>query len=317
MKANRVLLFLLVCGLGLLVFSGTALATKNQSVGNVQPIVSTSWLAGNLGKPGLVVVDIRTPDPLIPGSGYPAGHIPGAISLPLDTNWAVNLPGPTAGPPPHTELPSKEALFITLGANGITPSSTVVVVGDTAELLPSPPKPLYGNLADTTRVATTLIYAGVKKVAVLEGGYPKWAEEGRPTDTVVPHVEPVEYESEVLDEAFVDMGYVETQAVPGGSSIIIDARDLDPDYAGGHIPTALSLPAASIWESDRTYKSTGKLRGMALDVIGPFKRTEVIVYCGVGGYASSWWFVLTQVLGYQNVKIYDGSWEEWAPNHPA
>lgn len=304
MRAKRVLLILLVCVLALLLFSGTALA-KDQSAGNVKPVVSTSWLAGNLGKPGLVVIDMRTSD------SYAGGHIPGSINLPLFPNWAVAVPG--VDPPPWMELPPTEDLLATIGVAGITLSSTVVVVGE-IELLPQPPAPRFANLSDTTRVATTLVYAGVKKVAILEGGYPKWNGEGRPTDTVVPVVDPVDYDSEVMEEAFVDMAYVEARIVGGGATIV-DARDL-ADYEIDSIPTALSLPASLIWESDGTYESTGKLRGMALDVIGPFKHDEVIVYCGVGGYASSWWFVLTEVLGYRNVKLYDGSWQEWTFFHP-
>jgi thiosulfate/3-mercaptopyruvate sulfurtransferase len=111
-------------------------------------------------------------------------------------------------------------------------------------------------------------------------------------------------------------------------AIIIDARDAVV-YAGavtepftdrpGHIPNAKSLPAPWIWNENPdgtyTYKDAKTLGTMASGVVGNPESQEIIVYCGVGGYASSWWFVMTQVLGYQNVKIYDGAAQEWAKRY--
>ena len=109
-----------------------------------------------------------------------------------------------------------------------------------------------------------------------------------------------------------------------GRSVIVDARDaeeyfgvtVDP-FAGkaGHIPTARSLPARWLWEADGTYKQAELLARMAAGVAGQSKHEEILVYCGVGGYASAWWFVLTQMLGYTDVRIYDGSAEAWAKDN--
>jgi len=112
-----------------------------------------------------------------------------------------------------------------------------------------------------------------------------------------------------------------------GRSIIIDARDREvyrgealepwtPDYLG-HIPTAVSLPAPWIWETGGIYKPASVLQAMVIAAIGHGKGKEIIVYCalvrccGVGGYGSSWWFVLSQMLGYRHVKFYDGSAQAW------
>jgi thiosulfate/3-mercaptopyruvate sulfurtransferase len=116
-----------------------------------------------------------------------------------------------------------------------------------------------------------------------------------------------------------------------GKAIIIDARD-ESDYAGrsgnaapnkaGHIPTAVSLPAPWIWnhnpDGTYTYKDPKTLGEMASRVIGhpeDSRSQDIIVYCGVGGYAGAWWFILTQVLGYDDVRIYDGSAQEWIKHH--
>jgi thiosulfate/3-mercaptopyruvate sulfurtransferase len=124
---------------------------------------------------------------------------------------------------------------------------------------------------------------------------------------------------------FVPAAYVQKR---GGEAVIIDARDAVVYDGGvtepfadkpGHIPGARSLPAPWIWNENPdgtyTYKDSKTLLTMASGVIGDPGSQEIIVYCGVGGYASSWWFVFTQALGYQNVKIYDGAAQEWVKHY--
>ena len=206
----------------------------------------------------------------------------------------------------------------TIGDCGLAADSKVVIVGRVEE----PPAPPY-PLADAVRVAVTLIYAGVRDVAVLAGGHPKWDREGRPVTTEVPEITPVAYSSAVDSEMFVSTEYVKDRI---GRSVLVDGRDPD-QYFGvsvdpfadmrGHIPTARSLPLIWVWEADGTYRPVELLRQMAAGVIGrPDKDQEIITYCGVGGYASTWWFLLTQLLGYTNVKIYDGSMEAWVEENP-
>jgi len=215
------------------------------------------------------------------------------------------------------ELPAEEDLFKVIGACGMTADSQVVIVGRVEE----PPAPPY-PLADAVRVGVTLIYAGVRDVAVLAGGHPKWVREGRETTTVVPEVAPLTYSAAVDGDMFVSTEYVKDHI---GRSVIIDARDPDQYFGAskdpfadmrGHIPTARSLPLVWVWEADGTYRPTELMEHMAAGVIGENKEDEVLVYCGVGGYASTWWFLLTQLLGYTNVKIYDGSMEAWVKDNP-
>ena len=71
-----------------------------------------------------------------------------------------------------------------------------------------------------------------------------------------------------------------------------------------------------VWEVDGTYRPLEVIQGMAAGVIGKDKAQEVIAYCGVGGYAATWWFLLTQLLGYTNIKIYDGAIEAWSKADP-
>lgn len=277
---------------------------------DIDPIVSTDWLYDNLGAEDLVILDVRSP------GEYGPGHITGAINSP-EGNWYINPPfGPDL---PWMELPPVEDLFATIGSAGITGDSLVVVVGRTSDL-PPPAFAVYA-LAGATRVADTLLYAGVKNVAILDGGYDKWVADGKPTSDVPVTPALVTYTGKVNEAMFVSKDYVEKRI---GKSTIIDARDADV-YFGvtqepwtpypGHIPSATSLPAPWLWtftDGIGTYKDAGVLREMASGVIGwhGFSK-EIIVYCGVGGYASTAYFVLSEVLGYKNVKIYDGSAQEW------
>jgi len=304
--------------------SGCATLTREEAASGrmMDPIVSTDWLYANSKLENLVIIDIRGP------GDYAAGHIPGSINEPFVTAF-----DPCTGPTSNwiigtkdclwLELPGLDDLMGTIGKLGITPDSRVVIV-----TAPNPKEPPFYGLANATRVADTLIYAGVANVAILDGGYPKWVSEGRATTKEVPAVKSVTYRNEVKKGMFVSTNYVQRQMK---NAVIIDARNANV-YSGlaiepftnkaGHIPNAKSLPAPSIWNQNPdgtyTYKDPKTLGKMVSGVMGKSanpRSQEIIVYCGVGGYASSWWFVLTQVLGYQNVKIYDGAAQEWAKNY--
>ena len=261
----------------------------------IPPIVSTNWLRKNIDAQKLVIIDIRSSEE------YTAGHIPRAINISFPS-WAVTRNDLLL------ELPEVGHLFKTIGSAGIRSNSNVVVVNKTDTPF---------NLADATRVACTLLYGGFKNVAVLNGGYNKWVKEKKPVSKESVQPTPVAYKGEVNEAMFVSKDYVQKKM---GKSVIIDARaptdffgvtqDLFTEKAG-HIPGATCLPAPWVWTEKGTYKNIRELRGMALGVVGKDASREIIIYCGVGGFSSTWWFVLSEVLGYTNVKIYDGSAQEW------
>jgi len=272
------------------------------------PVVSTAWLEANLDMEGLVVVDTR------PADAYAAGHIPGAVNIPA--GFYVNAtPEDMAPGALYMELPEEADLFALIGNAGITADSKVVVVGGLD------PMPTYG-LADATRVADTLIWAGIANVGVLDGSYVKWVADGKAVSTEAPTVTPVEYTATVDADMWVSTEYVADSI---GEAIIIDARDANV-YAGeatepwapeaGHIESALSLPAPLLWnEAGWTYKSVAELEQLVAAVFTADKADEIIIYCGVGGYESAWWYVLTQMLGYTNAKMYDGAAQAWVVDH--
>ena len=271
-----------------------------------RPLVSTAWLVRNLARPDLVLVDIRS------DAAYLAGHITGAINIPfaMPTSAWTEMKGDLL-----MELPEQDELFATLGAAGISRNSYVIVINDT-EVEGVPPS--YPR-AQTARVAVTLLYAGVRDVAILDGGMQKWSQEHRALSTEAVTPTPVRYGARVHSEMFVTKDQV-AASLGSRKRVLLDARDAEvydgtviEPYApvAGHIPGAVNLPAPQIWNDDGTFKSQEELRQLATSVLGWPRGKEIIVYCGVGGYASGWWFVLTEILGYNRVRFYDGSAQEW------
>ncbi|MEJ2586869.1 MAG: rhodanese-like domain-containing protein [Deltaproteobacteria bacterium] len=268
---------------------------------SIPPIVTTNWLAEHMNDPGVVIIDIRS------DKAYAAGHIPGAVNVPMPS-WIVKKNGLLL------EVPEDTALFQTLGSSGIAPNSKVVVVNTANHPYP---------LADTARVADMLIYAGLRNASVLSGGYDKWIKEKRPVSDAPSKPAPVAFKGKVRKEMFVTKKDVKARL---GKCTLMDARTPDV-YFGvvkepfcarpGHISGATCWPVPWMWTDDGAYKDIEAIKATARGVVGSDLSKEIIVYCGVGGYAAAAWFVLHDVLGYSNVKIYDGSAQEWTADPDA
>ncbi|MCX7857776.1 MAG: rhodanese-like domain-containing protein [Deltaproteobacteria bacterium] len=273
----------------------------------IEAFVSPEWLGINIFNPRIVVLDVRSPEE------YKKGHIPGAINVPISfpsSAWTA-----TRGEVLF-EVPSDSELSKTISSAGIKSDSWVIIVGRTLG-----PMAQYA-MADATRVAVTLIYAGIENVAILDGGFDKWMWEGKAISKKVEKPIASDYQVSSKKDMFVTKEYVKEKI---GKTLIVDARDAEA-YFGvkiepwgpkpGHIPTAKSFPTPWLWNAtaDYTaYRDLKELKEIAKTLIGdPEDTQEIIVYCGVGGYASTMAFVLREALGYKNVKIYDGSIQEWS-----
>jgi len=271
------------------------------------PVVSTDWLQQNLDNPKLIIVDIRKVE------DYRTAHIPGAISVFYGT-WAIKK-GDI-----DNQLPEDDELVDILSSSGIGPDSIVVVAGATE----SGP-----DRVNATRVAWTLKYAGVKTVGILDGGHTKWIiREKRPvsTDVVKPKAKP--YQGKFNKNLLATKDYVTSQL---GKALIVDVRE--PEFfngknklpfvaKAGRIAGAVNLPTAQVFDKYPpgehletccyTLKPDLQLKNMASGVVGNDLSREIIVYCDTGRVASTWWFILHEVLGYKNVRNYDGSMQEWS-----
>ena len=290
---NKVRLLGLCCAMFFLV---ALVAPVIVSAQDLSPLVSPDWVEKNLTNPKVRVIDIRRVD------AYRSGHIPGAVNV-FYGAWAIQKKGL------ETEVPEDDDLVDIIGGAGISADSWVVVASN-VDTLPE-------RMA-VTRVAWTLIYAGVTNVALLDGGYNRWISEKKPMNSEIVKPARVAFKPAWNRQIMVSREYMASKI---GKSAIIDTRmpevffgitKLDFVARFGHIKSAVCLPSAWLYTKDFLYIGKGDLEAMARGVAGSDKSKEVIIYCDTGRHASSWWFILNRVLGYQNVKLYDGSSQDWS-----
>lgn len=270
----------------------------------IPAIVSTAWLSDNIDASNVIVVDIRD------AASYASGHIPGSLSIPFAYNslWGRVESGDTLIMPPGDEL------LPDLAAQGLTLESSVVIVTATTQV------PL--NQVQGTRVAAALQYAGLatNQVGLLDGGYAGWVNAGGIISTNPTTPSPAVYDGVVNEAIVVDRAYVHANLNKANDGVVLlDARPTS-SYNNGHIESALSLPMINIWNSNAIFKPVQELVALFEAAVGdlPVSKTEgeIIVYCQIGLMATGWYFVLTNVLGFENVRLYDGSIEDWIKEYP-
>jgi thiosulfate/3-mercaptopyruvate sulfurtransferase len=260
-------------------------------------LVSTSWVADHLNDPKLrfVEVDVDT-------SAYQQGHIPGAVGW----NWTTQLCDTQV-----RDIIPRPQLEALLAASGIDNDTTIILYGDN------------NNWFAAWAFWQLKVY-GHADVRIMDGGRKKWLAESRELSTDVPNVGPRKYTAADADlslRAFLP----EVQAVDTrNGGVLVDVRSpqeftgeiLAPPglpetcQRGGHIPGARSIPWAKACNEDGTFKSYEDLARL-YEGEGVTRDKKVIAYCRIGERSSHTWFVLKYLLGYPNVKNYDGSWTEW------
>jgi thiosulfate/3-mercaptopyruvate sulfurtransferase len=281
--------------LSLLILFLMPLLISQALANDIAPIVSTEWLAANLNNPQVVALDIRKIE------DYQEGHIPGAVSAYYGI-WAAPKEGR------HTEYPPEDDLFDTIGDLGLGQDSIVVIVCKTYHCF-------YQVMAP--RVLCTLQYAGLKNLSILDGGQEKWVEEGRSLSVEPAKPKKTIYKGKLNRGLHVEKDYVASRL---GKATFVDVREpvlfsgaKKQDFVekAGHIPGAVNLPASAAYTKLGTFKSKEELAALAAAVVGKDKSKEIITYCDAGKCCPTWAFILTRVLGYNNVRLYDGSFEEW------
>lgn len=209
-------------------------------------------------------------------------------------------------PPADDILPALSTQGLTLEKNVVLVTSTVIVPDD---------------LNNATRVAATLQYAGhaVNKVSILDGGFEGWVGAGGDISNhpVVP--KPASYTGHVNNHLIVERAHVHARLNKADEGIVlIDVRPVT-EFAQGHIESALSVPQINIWNNNGTFKPAEELlalfeNGIDDAPVGP-SEGEIIVYCVTGRTATGWHYALTNVLGFRNVKLYDGSIQDWVKEY--
>ena len=261
-------------------------------------LVSTEWVAQHLEDPQVVIVE-SDEDVLL----YETGHIPDAVKV----DW-------------HTEL-NQQAVRDYLGgqqfaelmsAKGISREQTIVVYGDKSNWW-----------AAYALWVFTLF--GHQDVRLMDGGRDKWIAEGRELSTETPSRERTDYPVVERDDSRI-RAFRQDVLDEIGRTPLVDVRSA-PEYTGerthmadypqegvlrgGHIPTAASVPWARAAAEDSTFKTRPELEAIYRDEIGLDPQEPVIAYCRIGERSSHTWFVLEHLLGYPQVRNYDGSWTEW------
>ncbi len=263
-------------------------------------LVSTDWVAQHLNDPQVRIVE-SDEDVLL----YETGHIPGAVKIDWHTDEQDQL---------RRDFVDKAGFEALCSSRGIANDTTVVFYGD------------RNNWYATYTFWLFRMY-GHKDLRVMNGGRSKWEAEGRELVREVPSYPATQYtaqEANTSIRAFRDevlREYVQA----GGGKALVDVRspqeykgevlamvgyEQEGAQRGGHIPGAKSIPWSKAANEDGTFKSRDELRAL-YEGQGVTPDKQVVAYCRIGERSSHTWFVLTHLLGYQNVKNYDGSWTEW------
>ncbi|MGO0603540.1 sulfurtransferase [Brevibacterium linens] len=261
-------------------------------------LVSTDWVAEHAGDPGLVIVE-SDEDVLL----YETGHIPGAVKV----DWHTELNDPVT-----RDYVDGEGFAALMSSKGISRDDTIVVYGDKSNWW-----------AAYALWVFTLF--GHEDVRLMDGGRAKWQAEGREMTTEKPKPAPTEYPVVDRDDSVIRAFLPEVRGSLGDVPLI-DVRSPEeytgerthmPAYPeegalrGGHIPGAKSMPWGKAANEDGTFKSASELKELYTEQAGLGASDEVIAYCRIGERSSHTWFVLKHLLGYENVRNYDGSWTEW------
>lgn len=265
-------------------------------------LVESDWLAQHLGDANLRILDVRSLDK------YQAGHIANAVSGPIAE---VSI-RPDPSKPVTNELQSREKIEAWLGGLGISNNTRVIIYDE-------------GRSTSATRVFWTLEYYGhAGKVSILNGGYTKWEKEGREITRAVPRLEQAKFSASVNESMLATKDYLLNNLRKEGVQIV-DARSPKEHSGedvraarGGRIPGAVNVDWTTNYTSGDApvFKPPQELDNLYTSV-GLSKEKTAVAYCQSGMRSSNDYFVL-RLLGYSDVRNYDGSWEEWGndPNTP-
>jgi thiosulfate/3-mercaptopyruvate sulfurtransferase len=263
-------------------------------------LVSTGWVSEHLNDPSIRIVESNE-DPLL----YKSGHIPGAVEV----DWVSHLNDAV-----RRDYLDQNAFSELMSKIGVTPETTIV---------------FYGDKNNWWAAYAMWVFSlfGHKNSKIMDGGRLKWQKEGRELVTGKPEIRPANYPVRERDDATIRAFRDDVFEHLKQQGVLVDVRSPEeyrgeklhmPDYPnegalrGGHIPGAKNIPwGRTINTEDGTFKRADELRALYLEGAGIKPQDDVITYCRIGERSSHTWFVLKYLLGYPQVRNYDGSWTEW------
>jgi thiosulfate/3-mercaptopyruvate sulfurtransferase len=263
-------------------------------------LVTTDWVAEHLHDPSIRLVESNE-DTLL----YAAGHIPGAVHV----DWTSDLNDQI-----RRDYVGRDAFNALMSRIGVTRDTTVVFYGDR-------------NNWWACYAFWVFQLFGHARAKVMDGGRLKWEKENRPLTRDIPRYAATTYDAPERHDAAVRAFREEVLAHVQAHGQLVDVRSPEefsgtrlhmPEYPnegamrGGHIPGAKSIPwARAVNPEDGTFKSADELRALYVEQNGLAPGNETITYCRIGERSSHTWFALKYLLGFENVRNYDGSWTEW------
>ena len=285
--------------------AATAVATEaaetnrieDRGYANTERLVSTAWLADNLGDDGVLVVDMRGEE------DYAAGHIPGAVRVTPGEVFQTEIDGVRGLIPPAADIAAS------LGAIGATPDTTIVFYDGIDSLWAS-------------RGLWVLAVYGHADARLLDGDFPLWESEGREVSTDTPAVTAASYAFSSPPNEDLIAGWEEiVESIDDPESLVCDARSPE-EFAGrdvradrgGHIPAAVNVNWNRAVGEDGRFLTAAQLRPI-YEGEGVTNGKTIYTLCQTAVRATHTWFVLSDLLGYDDVRVYDGSWIEWG-NRP-
>lgn len=265
---------------------------------NPDVLVSTDWVEEHIDDPDIVIVE-SDEDILL----YEIGHIRNSVKF----DWQTELQDQLV-----RDYVSRENFETLLSEKGISNDHAVVFYGDRSNWW-------------ACYAFWTFKVLGHEKCLVMDGGRQKWVDEGRDMVKEVPERPKTDYKVSAVDEsirAFRDdvLGHmgsgkplvdVRSPKEYSGELLHMEAYPQEGALRGGHIPGAVNVPWATAANEDGTFRSADELAEIYEKGQGLSRDQDVIAYCRIGERSSHTWFVLTYLLGFENVRNYDGSWTEW------
>ncbi len=267
---------------------------------NPNVLIDTELVARNLSNNAIKIVEVDYD----PENAYKQGHIQGASLI----WWKRDINDPV-----RRDIISKDQFEELMSRNGITPDSEVVLYGD------------FNNWF-AAFVFWIFKYYGHEKIKIMNGGRKKWELEKRPYTKDEPQVRGTKYVSQPPNEGLRAYLFDVKRTLDRKDTVLVDVRSpkefsgeitAPPEYPmehaqrGGHIPRANNIPwATAVNDIDGTFKSVEELRKI-YESKGITPDKDVICYCRIGERSSHTWFVLKYLLGFPQVRNYDGSWTEW------
>lgn len=273
---------------------------SNKGYAHPEVLVTTDWVAENLGNTDNVRLVESNEDLLL----YRTGHIENAVHI----DWVNDLNDAI-----RRDYLSEEQFAELMSKNGIANDTTVVFYGDK-------------NNWWATYAFWVFKLFGHKDCRIMDGGRKKWEDEGRPFTKEVPSFDKTDYKpqarsdykirafrDQVLDHINADQPLVDVRSPQefSGELLHMPGSPQEGALRGGHIKGAANVPWSRAVAEDGTFKTADELRDIYEGEKGLNADNSVIAYCRIGERSSHTWFVLTYLLGYPNVRNYDGSWTEW------